>query len=168
MTTAAALTAAMLTIAPSYQTRTGRVELHHVAVQLQAYAIGYRIAPELLAAVAMRESTFRQLAVSSFRAKDGTIGHSVGVMGVKTTAQTRDLFDLSTNVYAGAKLLAAAITRCQGDVPSALTAYARGPGKHAKNCKASKYSREVLAFYERLIAVTSVEGERGAATKANP
>lgn len=166
MTTVAALTAAMLSIAPSYQTRTGRIELHHVAVQLVGWGAGHAIEPEMLAAVAIRESTFNATARSTFAYRRGgalLVGHSIGLMGVRELPdEKRDLYNLSNNVSAGAALLAAAFKRCKGDVPRGLTAYNRGPGKNAKNCRPSKYSVEVLAFYGRLVAVTAAYAASGA------
>ena len=170
MTTALVLAAAMAHIAPSFHSQHGRQELHAIALQLTAYGRARNIEPELLAAVAMRESTFRRDAQSTFpiwrgKGRNRRVigeGHSTGVMGIKetTTLTSADLTDLATNVSVGARLLAEAIKACRGDVANGLTAFNRGIGKHAKNCKASSYSDEVLDFYQRIVAAVAAREER--------
>lgn len=93
-----------------------------VVRELHAAAARHRLQPELVSAVARKESALRQ----DRRSPKG----AVGVMQLMpATAQTFhvDAADLSGNVEGGAAYLAALLDRYGGDVRTALAAYNAGP-----------------------------------------
>lgn len=83
----------------------------------------YALSPDLVRAVAWRESRFRHDALSP---KD-----AVGVMQL-TAGTARDLgvdrYDLTQNIHGGAAYLSQMLRRYGGSVPLALAAYNAGPG----------------------------------------
>lgn len=82
----------------------------------------HQVSPELVTAVAWRESAFRQAAISNRDA--------VGVMQL-TAATARDLgvdrYDTAQNINGGTAYLRRLLDRYRGDVRLALAAYNAGP-----------------------------------------
>ncbi|MDH4386800.1 MAG: lytic transglycosylase domain-containing protein [Caulobacter sp.] len=99
------------------------VATHQVNRAIEAAAQRQALSPDLLEAVAWRESRFRQTAVSSAGA--------IGVMQLMP-ATARDLavdpHDLDQNVHGGAAYLRRMLNRYDGDLVKALAAYNAGPG----------------------------------------
>lgn len=116
-----------------------KAELRQDAQVLVATATQYRLAPALLAAVMVRESTCRRDVVNARSGAGGLMGILRRVPG-ETFQQ---------NIQAGAKLLAEYRKRC-GDVGFALTSYNRGPNG-GKNCRVTPYATEVLELESRIL-----------------
>ncbi len=105
---------------PDFRPRAARK--FEVMQELSAAASAYGLAPELVHAVAWRESRFRHDAVSSAGA--------TGVMQLMPgTARTLgvDRFDLRQNIYGGTAYLRRMLDEFGGDVGLALAAYNAGP-----------------------------------------
>src|SRR5260221_1749341 len=114
----------------------------------------YRVDPNLVAAMAFRESSFNSAAVSSRGAQ--------GVMQLMPdTARwlgVDDSFDARQNVLGGTKYIAALLQRFGGDVKMALAAYNAGPNRISK--PGASTPDESIAY------VTAVTGHYGSALRA--
>ena len=119
-----------------------------LASVIQEAAQQYRLDPNLLAAMAYKESRFRPHAVSSRGAQ--------GVMQLMPrTAKylgVTDSFDVRQNVFGGAKYLRKMLDRFNGDVEMSLAAYNAGPERVAREGKrataeAVDYVAAITSFY---------------------
>lgn len=117
-------------------------------------AARYALSPDLLAAVAWRESAFRQEAVSRKGAR--------GVMQLMPqTARTLgvDPDDLAANVDGGAAYLSNLLHRFGGDVGLALAAYNAGPQAVVRWGGAPPY-RETRAYVSAILERLAGAGAR--------
>jgi soluble lytic murein transglycosylase-like protein len=117
-------------------------------------AARYALSPDLLAAVAWRESAFRQEAVSRKGAR--------GVMQLMPqTARTLgvDPDDLAANVDGGAAYLSNLLHRFDGDVSLALAAYNAGPQAVVRWGGAPPY-RETRAYVSAILGRLASAGAR--------
>jgi soluble lytic murein transglycosylase-like protein len=121
---------------------------HYLAQIIGDAAAKYRVDPNLIAAMAFRESRFEANAVSSRGAQ--------GIMQLMPrTARSlgvSDSFDARQNVYAGTKYLASLLQRFHGDVTLSLAAYNAGPELVAKagpgaTQEAIEYVAAIRQFY---------------------
>jgi soluble lytic murein transglycosylase-like protein len=114
----------------------------------------YRVDPNLVAAMAFRESSFNSAAVSS--------GGAQGIMQLMPdTARwlgVNDSFDARQNVLGGTKYMAALLQRFGGDVKMALAAYNAGPNRISK--PGATTPDESIAY------VAAVTGYYGSALRA--
>lgn len=122
---------------------------HYLAGIIGDAAKQYDIDPNLIAAMAFRESRFETSAVSSRGAQ--------GIMQLMPkTARAlgvRDSFDARDNVFGGAKYLKYLLVRFNGDVDRTLAAYNAGPELVAKvgpgaTQEAIEYVAAVKSFYQ--------------------
>lgn len=141
----AQLTTALVVLCPHVP----RHELLQDATQIVGYAAAYEFDPVMAAAVMVRESTCRR------DAKNKVTG-ALGLMGLMHPSDL-EREDYVANIRGGVLLLAQYRRRCTGDLRRALTAYNRGPGSRARNCRASTYSAEVLAIEAQIIERVRVE-----------
>ncbi|HXH41933.1 MAG TPA: lytic transglycosylase domain-containing protein [Thermoanaerobaculia bacterium] len=108
----------------------------------------YRVDPNLIAAMAFRESAFNASAVSS-RGAQGIMQlmpNTARVLGVDNA------FDARQNVFAGTKYIASLLQRFDGNVPMALAAYNAGPELVSKvgpsaTQEAVEYVAAVTGYY---------------------
>lgn len=111
-------------------------------------AAKYGLAPELVKAVVSAESSWRTQAVSSAGAQ--------GLMQLMpATAKelgVSDSFDPKQNIEGGSKYLSRLMTKYDGDVKKALSAYNWGPGNLAKGGPLPRETRNYLAKVTGLMA----------------
>ena len=109
----------------------------------------YRVDPNLVAAMAFRESRFNPNAISSRGAQ--------GVMQLMPkTARAlgvQDAFDARQNIFGGTKYLKSLLDRFHGDIDHTLAAYNAGPELVAKvgptaTLEATEYVAAVKSYYE--------------------
>lgn len=109
-------------------------------------AARHAVSPDLIEAVAWRESRFRQNAVSTAGA--------VGVMQLMD-GTARDLgvdrYDLDQNVNGGAAYLSRMLNRYSGDIRLALAAYNAGPGAVDRHRGVPPF-RETQAYVAAVLA----------------
>ena len=148
---AAAVLAAPLSAAPLPQLATNSFPLpvpQYLSAIINDAAATYRVDPNLIAAMAFRESRFDARAVSSRGAQ--------GVMQLMPrTAQAmgvRDAFDPRDNIFGATRYLATLLNRFHGNVDLTLAAYNAGPelvdrvGPNATQ-EAVEYVAAVKSFY---------------------
>jgi soluble lytic murein transglycosylase-like protein len=111
-------------------------------------AVQHGVDPNLLAAVAFKESRYNTTAVSRIGAE--------GIMQLKPkTARSlgvKDSFDARQNVFGGAKYLRKLLDRFNGNVDLALAGYNAGPERVAKEgvnatAEATEYVATVKRYY---------------------
>jgi soluble lytic murein transglycosylase-like protein len=124
----------------------------YLAAIISDAAHQYRVDPNLIAAMAFRESRFNPTAVSSRGAQ--------GVMQLMPkTARSlgvSDSFDARQNVFAGTKYLSSLLQRFGGDVDRSLAAYNAGPELVARvgpgaTREAIDYVAAVKQFYSNAL-----------------
>ena len=109
----------------------------------------YHVDPNLVAAMAFRESRFDPHAVSS-RGAQGVLQlmpKTARALGVN------DAFDARQNIFGGTKYLASLLARFGGDIDRTLAAYNAGPELVAKvgptaTAEATAYVAAVKSYYE--------------------
>ncbi|HEX8154267.1 MAG TPA: lytic transglycosylase domain-containing protein [Thermoanaerobaculia bacterium] len=110
----------------------------------------YGVDPNLVAAMAFRESRFNPNAVSRLGA--------IGVMQLKPrTAQglgVKDIYDARENILGGTKYLASLLKRFNGDVELALAGYNAGPEKVAK--EGPRATREAVDYVAAVRSMYSI------------
>jgi soluble lytic murein transglycosylase-like protein len=120
----------------------------YIAEAINEAAAEYDVDPNLIAAMAFRESRFDPAAISRAGA--------IGVMQLKPrTAKglgVKDIYDARENVFGGTKYIASLLQRFGGDVELALAGYNAGPELVAKKGKtatqeAVEYVAAVKAMY---------------------
>ncbi len=130
------------------------VEAGHEEVrrEIAAAAAAYALDPNLVEAVAWRESRFKP----SARSRKG----AMGVMQLMP-ATARDLgvdpSDMAQNVRGGAMYLRQMLTRFGGDVKLALAAYNAGPGAVLKHGGVPPYA-ETQAYVTSILGRMAVSG----------
>ena len=121
---------------------------HYLGAIINEAAATYRVDPNLIAAMAFRESRFDANAVSS-RGAQGIMQlmpRTARAMGV------RDSFDARDNVFGATRYLATLLSRFHGNVDMTLAAYNAGPelvdrvGPNATR-EAVDYVAAVKSFY---------------------
>jgi soluble lytic murein transglycosylase-like protein len=126
---------------------------HYLAQIIGDAAAKYHVDPNLIAAMAFRESRFDANAVSH-RGAQGIMqlmprtARSLGVV---------DAFDARQNVFAGTKYIASLLERFHGDVDMSLAAYNAGPELVAKagpsaTREAVEYVAAIKQFYRDALA----------------
>jgi len=126
---------------------------HYLAQIIGDAAAKYRVDPNLIAAMAFRESRFDANAVSR-RGAQGVMQlmpRTARALGVS------DSFDPRQNIYAGTKYIASLLQRFDGDVEKSLAAYNAGPELVAKvgpnaTQEAIEYVAAIKRFYRDAIA----------------
>jgi soluble lytic murein transglycosylase-like protein len=126
---------------------------HYLAQIIGDAAAKYRVDPNLIAAMAFRESRFDANAVSH-RGAQGVMQlmpRTARALGVS------DAFDARQNIYAGTKYIASLLQRFDGDVEKSLAAYNAGPELVAKvgpnaTQEAIEYVAAIKRFYRDAIA----------------
>jgi len=126
---------------------------HYLAQIIGDAAAKYRVDPNLIAAMAFRESRFNATAVSS-RGAQGIMQlmpRTAKALGVN------DSFDAQQNVEAGTKYIASLLKRFHGDVDMSLAAYNAGPELVAKvgpnaTQEAVAYVAAIKGFYRDALA----------------
>ncbi|HEY4640606.1 MAG TPA: transglycosylase SLT domain-containing protein [Thermoanaerobaculia bacterium] len=126
---------------------------HYLAQIIGDAAAQYHVDPNLIAAMAFRESRFNATAVSS-RGAQGVMQlmpRTARALGV------HDSFDARQNVFAGAKYIASLLNRFHGDVDRSLAAYNAGPELVAKvgpnaTDEAVAYVAAIKRFYQDALA----------------
>lgn len=112
----------------------------YVAAAIREAASQYGVDPNLIAAMAFRESRFDANAVSRLGA--------IGVMQLKPrTAKglgVKDIYDPRENVLGGTKYIASLLKRFNGDVELALAGYNAGPERVAK--EGPRATREAIDY----------------------
>jgi len=125
----------------------------YLAAIINDAAKQYSVDPNLIAAMAFRESAFNPNAVSS-RGAQGLMQlmpKTARALGV------RDSFDPRDNIFGGTKYLKTLLTRFHGDVDLTLAAYNAGPELVAKvgpnvTKEAIDYVAAVKSFYQVALA----------------
>lgn len=115
---------------------------------IQEAARAYDLDPNLLAAMAFKESTFNPRAVSR-RGAQGILQlmpRTARALGV------RDSFDTRQNVFGGALYIRQLLDRFHGDLDLALASYNLGPERIAREGKTAtpgvvKYVGDIKAYY---------------------
>ena len=120
----------------------------YIAKAINEASAEFNVDPNLIAAMAFRESRFDPQAVSHAGA--------IGVMQLKPrTAKglgVKDIYDARENVFGGTKYIASLLDRFNGDIDLALAGYNAGPelvatkGKSATQ-EAVEYVAAVKAMY---------------------
>lgn len=143
--------------APAFAQSTRPLAAHALPRPVPAYlaeiitdaAKQYGVDPNLVAAMAFKESRFNPTAVSRIGAE--------GVMQLKPkTARylgVKDSFDARQNVFGGAKYLRKMLDRFDGNIDLALAGYNAGPERVAKEgpnatAEATEYVATVKRYYE--------------------
>lgn len=124
----------------------------HLASAILEASAAYGVDPNLIAAVAFKESRYRHNAVSRMGAE--------GVMQLKPkTARylgVKDSFDARQNVLGGTKYLRKLLDRFNGDLDMALAGYNAGPELVAKvGPKATEEAIEYVATVKRYYRAAS-------------
>ena len=126
---------------------------HYLAQIITEAAAKYRMDPNLLAAVAFKESRYNPNAVSGIGAQ--------GIMQLMpSTARSlgvKNSFDARDNVFGGAKYLSKQLARFNGDIDRALAAYNAGPELVAKvgpnaTAEAVEYVSTIKKYYAAALA----------------
>ena len=126
---------------------------HYLAQIIGDASAKYGVDPNLIAAMAFRESRFDANAVSS-RGAQGIMQlmpRTARALGVQ------DSFDARQNVFAGTKYIASLLARFHGDVDRSLAAYNAGPELVAKvgpnaTTEAVAYVAAIKQFYRDALA----------------
>ena len=129
----------------------------YLASIITAAATKYRVDPNLIAAMAFRESSFNANAVSS-RGAQGIMqlmprtARALGVM---------DSLDPQQNVFGGTKYLKSLLDRFHGDIDMTLAAYNSGPELVAKLGPAAtqesvSYVAAIKSYYETALRSLSL------------
>jgi len=122
---------------------------HYLASVITEAAKAYHVDPNLVAAMAFRESRFDPHAVSS-RGAQGVLQlmpKTARALGVN------DSFDARQNIFGGTKYLASLLARFDGNIDRTLAAYNAGPELVAKvgpsaTQEAIEYVAAVKSYYE--------------------
>lgn len=121
--------ASQTTATPQLATNAFPVALpSYLASIISDAAAKYNVDPNLVAAMAFKESKFNATAVS-WRGAQGILQlmpKTAKALGVT------DSFDVKQNVFAGTKYIASLLNRFNGNVEMALAAYNAGPERVAK------------------------------------
>lgn len=125
----------------------------HLAGIITDAAKTYGVDPNLLAAMAFRESRFDANAVS----RRGAQGIMQLMPKTARALGVRDSFDARDNIFGGAKYVKYLLDRFHGDVALTLAAYNAGPELVAKvgpnaTKEAVDYVAAVKSFYETALA----------------
>ena|ERR1044072_358997 len=126
---------------------------HYLAQIIGDASAKYHVDPNLIAAMAFRESRFNANAVSS-RGAQGVMQlmpRTARALGVQ------DAFDARQNIFAGTKYIASLLDRFHGDVDRSLAAYNAGPELVAKvgpnaTQEAVAYVAAIKRFYQDALA----------------
>ena len=130
---------------------------HYLAGIISDAAKAFRVDPNLVAAMAFRESRFDANAVSRIGAE--------GIMQLKPrTARSlgvKDSFDAKQNVFGATKYLRTLLDRFHGDIDMTLAAYNAGPELVAKagpnaTREAVEYVAAVKSYY--MAAQSRIDG----------
>jgi len=126
---------------------------HYLAQIIGDVAAKYHVDPNLIAAMAFRESRFNANAVS----KRGAQGVMQLMPRTARSLGVTDAFDARQNIEGGTKYIASLLKRFNGDVEKSLAAYNAGPELVAKvgpgaTQEAIEYVAAITQFYRDALA----------------